>query len=205
MEGSFENYVKSVLSDALNSLKEIDESGGWEIFSRSKKIEKMRKPSEVLFLIRGVCEVPLSFEEVRDFLHKPDSRLKYISDLSEVNVVSTIGEDITITHNKIKTPPGISNRDSVTVNGMFEENDTFYIAERSIEYPEIPPIDGTVRANLLMSGFVVRPIGPRSTMLSYVFNLDPRGALPEAFVNIVQKKQAEVPGIVRELLKAGER
>ena len=205
MEG-FEEYARSVLAQALKDLKEIDESGGWEIFSRGKKVEKMRKPSEVLFLIRGVCEVPLSFEEVRDFLRKPTSRVKYITDMTNVDEVLIFGDGVSITRNTIKTPPGVSDRDAVTVNGMCEDQDEcFYIAERSVEYPPLPPQDGFIRSNLLLSGFVVRPIGPRSTVLSYVFNLDPRGALPEAFVNFVQKEQAKVPGIVRELMKNGER
>ena len=206
MEGSFEQQARTVIAQALKDLKEIDESAGWEFFSRSKGVDKMRKRSDVLFLIRGVCEVPLSFEEVRDFLTNTSNRPKYVTDISSVDQVLSFPDGPSITHNHIKTPPGVSNRDSVTVNGVYEDEDeNIFIAERSIEYPQIPPVDGVVRANLLLSGFVVRPTGPRTTMLSHVFNLDPRGSLPEAFINLVQKAQANVPGNIRELLKSGER
>jgi hypothetical protein len=206
MEPSYEQYAKGVLQQAFADLKDIDESGGWEVFGHGKKVEQMRKPSDVLFLFRGICTVPLDHETVRDFLKRPENRPKYSTDIKEVVILETFDDGTVVNVNKIWTPPGVSNRDSVTVFGvMQDEEENIYIAERSVEHKGYPEQNGYVRVNLMMSGFVIRPIGPRECTLSFVFNLDPRGSLPEGFVRMVQKKEAKMPGYIRDLLKKGER
>ncbi|OMJ67481.1 hypothetical protein SteCoe_35346 [Stentor coeruleus] len=205
MEASLNQRAKETLDRAMNDLKEVNESGGWEVFGHGKKIEQMRKPSDVLFLIRGVCTIPLDHETVKAFVEKPENRPKFFTDISEVRVLETLSDGSQITLNVIKCPPGVSDRESITVCGVrVDDEENIYIAERSIDYGH-PVQDGKVRVDLHMSGFVIQPVGPRECTLAYIFNLDPKGALPEAFVNLVQKKQAKVPGIVRELLKSGER
>lgn len=206
MESSSHQQAKAVLDQALKELKEIDESGGWEIFGHGKGVEQMRKPSEVLFLIRGVCEVPLDHETIRDFIWATENKKKYDPAIAEVRVLETLSEDSRICYTKIKTPLVLSDRESVIVEGITQDEDeNFYYVEKSIDYPSLPSAEGTIRVNLIIKGFVIKPIGPRSASLSYIFNLDPRGSLPEAVVNFIQKSQAKIAGTVRDLLKAGER
>ncbi|OMJ66736.1 hypothetical protein SteCoe_36322 [Stentor coeruleus] len=206
MEGSLEQKAREVVTQALADLKSIDVSQGWDIFSTDNDVQQMRKPLENLFLVRGQTEVPLDFEIIRDFVHNIDHKHKYHTDFEEVRVVEAFSDELKIIHHKIKTPPGVANRESVVVQGLFsDEEENVYLVERSIEHPSVPVTAGYVRVDLYICGFVIRPTGPRSATLSYIFHLDPKGSLPTFFVNLIQKDKASIPFTVRELLKSGER
>ncbi|OMJ66746.1 hypothetical protein SteCoe_36311 [Stentor coeruleus] len=206
MEGSLEQKAREIANQALVDLKSIDASQGWEIFSTENDVQQMRKPLDNLFLVRGQTEVPLDFELVRDFVHNIENKTKLDEYFEEVKLVESFSNDLRIIHHKIKCPPGVTNRESVVVQGLFsDDQENYYIVERSIEHPSVPITDAYVRVDLYMWGFVIKPTGPRSATLSHVFHLDPKGSLPNFFVNLVQKCQAATPGMVRELLKSGER
>lgn len=206
MEGGFEQEARKLLEESLQALKVLDTSTGYEVFSHSKQVESMRKPSDTLFMLRGVCEVPLDYETIRDFIKEPSNKAKWDPDMEEVREVIKYSDDISIVYNRIKTPPGVSGRDAVYVQGVFMDDDeNIFIPSRSVDFPGLPIVNGIVRVNVNMAGYVIKPTGPRSSVLSYIFNVDPKGALPNMLVNLVQKTQTRFPGAIRDLLKAGER
>ena len=68
MDEYLKQKSEKIAAEALTDLKAYDASSGWEIFSTDKKVKKMRKRLGNLFLVRGVCDMPLFFETIRDFL-----------------------------------------------------------------------------------------------------------------------------------------
>lgn len=206
MESFGQEEAMKVLAQSLEDLKSLEQSTDWDVFSHSKQTESMRKPSGNLYLLRGICEVPLDHETIRDFIINPLNKPKWDSVITDVKELERYSDDFAIIYNYIKTGPGISPREAVYVQGVFMDDDeNIFIPSRSIDYPSLPVGIGCIRVNIFMAGYIIRPIGPRLSQLQFISKVDPCGTIPTMLTNIIQKTQTRVPALIRDLLKNGER
>lgn len=74
------------------------------------------------------------------------------------------------------------------------------LISRSVEHKDYPPKKGFIRATSHLTGFVLRPHGPSSCVLSYVTHCDPQGALPPWLVNKVTHTFG--PRMIKDMQKA---
>ena len=74
------------------------------------------------------------------------------------------------------------------------------LISRSVEHRDYPPKKGFIRATSFLTGFVMRPHGQNSCVLSYVTHCDPQGALPPWLVNKVTHTFG--PRMIKDLQKA---
>lgn len=74
------------------------------------------------------------------------------------------------------------------------------LISKSVEHRDYPPKKGFIRATSYLTGFVLRPRGPGSCILSYVTHCDPQGALPPWLVNKVTHTFG--PRMIKDLQKA---
>lgn len=74
------------------------------------------------------------------------------------------------------------------------------LISRSVEHRDWPPRKGFIRATSHLTGFVLRPHGHNSCILSYVTHCDPQGALPPWLVNKVTHTFG--PRMIKDLQKA---
>lgn len=74
------------------------------------------------------------------------------------------------------------------------------LISRSVEHRDYPPKKGFIRAFSHLTGFVLRPHGQDSCILSYVTHCDPQGALPPWLVNKVTHTFG--PRMIKDLQKA---
>ena len=91
-------------------------------------------------------------------------------------------------------PPGVSDRSLVqrVKHVRDDENNVHYIFSKAYEgtHPKMPDISGTVLADTLYSGIIIRsdPNQPDSTKLTMIFRTDFKGMLPTSLINLISEK-----------------
>lgn len=55
--------------------------------------------------------------------------------------------------------------------------------DKSIEFPDCPPIKGIERADMLFQGWFIKKTGPNSINAINIGNMDPKGSIPKAILN----------------------
>lgn len=70
----------------------------------------------------------------------------------------------------------------------YPENGTIILHFASMEHPDMPPKKNVIRAETLISGYVIRPTGENSCHVMIVSQNDIKGLIPKAIVNRVASK-----------------
>lgn len=136
-----------------------------------------------------------------------DARKEWDKIVKELSVYEKINEFSDIIYCVIKTPPGFSNRDYVQYRhflhnkrnsdliekfGLFQrENDYYVLYLKSVEIPEIPPIKGLVRADTIITGYLIEKEG-NDVNFTMVLQTDVKGFIPKSIFNRVSTR---VPGM----------
>lgn len=84
----------------------------------------------------------------------------------------------------------------------YPTKDTLCIYYRSQEHKDCPPKKGFIRANTLLSGFILRDIGRDSCQITIISQTDIKGKVPKAAINYVTAKFA--PSQVSNFMKFAE-
>ncbi|KAI8968201.1 hypothetical protein BDF20DRAFT_894958 [Mycotypha africana] len=97
---------------------------------------------------------------------------------------------------KIKTPWPISPRDisATSLRDTSNENEC-YVVMTSVEDEQIPPVSGSVRANLMISGWKIIKT-ETGIAISYITQVDLAGSIPTTFLKGVQQQVPLCAGAV---------
>jgi len=188
----------------LKELLVLEKSDRWEKTGGSDGVAifNMRPPGSSLDYIKGVGEVECTVEE---FMNALDLGVELIAKVDKMYAYGTNIAQITPTlsvHHSCFYAPGrplISDRDVTYIGYVNKEDhcavcyDTMYqadvLAEAKITIPA--PKSGVVRAELLGSGYIFRPIpGTNKLEVIYIVQLDPKGMIPTWVVNRTASQQA---------------
>ena len=87
----------------------------------------------------------------------------------------------------------ISPRDfEVLISEKFEDNDNRFICKcLSVTPPTTPAVPGSIRGEILTTGFIAQAKSPRSVSVFYVAQIDPKGWIPSSVVNMIISRQAK--------------
>jgi len=99
----------------------------------------------------------------------------------------------------------ITDRDMtwITVEKMMPDN-TGIVLARSVATPQGPEVSGLVRADIGVSGYVIRPYeGDTQAHVTFVLHVDPKFVLPTFVVNAAVKEQALNVARLREVFRNG--
>jgi len=192
-----ERDLEKFKQETIPPLIEIADSDGWSHIKTVEEVECSYKKMEgsPLVLVRGQGIIDSPMDEFLTWLGDPHCFSVTDPMVLEWKIVETLAPAHTILHTTAKMPPMITNRDFVWqgFDGLFSESPRIGVsAVRSIEYEPIPPIPGFVRAELAMSGYIVREVegDPKKCNLTYLIQADPKGWLPVWVVNLVAGDQA---------------
>eukprot|EP01006_Ploeotia_vitrea_P052958 TRINITY_DN67743_c8_g2_i1.p1 TRINITY_DN67743_c8_g2~~TRINITY_DN67743_c8_g2_i1.p1 ORF type:complete len:319 (+),score=44.78 TRINITY_DN67743_c8_g2_i1:107-1063(+) len=102
-----------------------------------------------------------------------------------------------ITYMAYKAPvPVVANRDVVMLvsHVTLPEDGTIVIKAASVTHPAVPPnmSKGFVRAEIGTSGFVIKPINDSQCELIYTAQINPKGWIPPAVINLLIKRQMHI-------------
>jgi len=129
--------------------------------------------------------------------------------LIESRVVKKLPDDkIAIVYVSTRGQFPIAPRDfCLAVSHRIESDGTYLQLSRSVEDISVPLISGKVRAELLNSGFIIKPIvqvngvTKYSCKVTYVVQFDPKGLIPSYIANKVAEYQPLRIAKIRSILK----
>lgn len=99
-------------------------------------------------------------------------------------------------------PSPITNRDVVTLRSWRDTDDEYIIINFSVKHPKHPPCKNFVRAISILTGYLIKPIGPNSCTFTYLSHADPKGSLPKWVVNTASRALA--PKVMKNVHRAGQ-
>jgi hypothetical protein len=99
----------------------------------------------------------------------------YSTNQNGFEVLQTYNENVRVVWQGFQTPGFISNRDFVYLSTKHSPNSSDHsiiISSCSIDREDCPPKKGYVRAKLLLSGFVIKPVDDNSCDVDYLVHAD---------------------------------
>jgi len=135
-----------------------------------------------------------------DVLHDPDYRKVWDDKMVEGFLIEQLDKFNDVGYYSAKAPMGVTNRDWVNQRSWrVIEDKEYIIMNHSVAHSAQGEKKGFVRANSILSGYLVR-VAEKGCILLYITQNDPRGWLPAWLMNKVTKSFA--PQIIDKMHKA---
>lgn len=193
--------------DEFVSLCDVEKAAGWKI-AKAKGICRtwVQKPEgSDIVLLRLQTE---AFESVPgavlyDVLCDPDYRRVWDLNCIDMRTVVRIDKFNELSYYSARTPTPLSNRDWLLkcATVVRPENRQWILINRSVASPLCPPKAGFVRANSLVTGYLITGNAEGTGCeLVYISHNEWNGSIPAFVVNTAVKSLA--PSVVDKLLAA---
>lgn len=141
-------------------------------------------------MIKAFCEVEYSLEIVYQAIWDTSIRTKWDTLFNEFRIVDS-NPEYELLYYMIKTPFGITKRDwlqrRIQIRN-YPEPDTLILHFISMENEKMPPRKGVIRAETLISGYIIRPKTPTSCTVTIISQNDIKGLIPKSIVNSLASK-----------------
>lgn len=172
---------------------------GWEDLGVKDDVHSFRTHYANGYLLKATCTMPFPPQVVYDLVKDYTRKKEWSLTLKQCQILQHFSDHTRLVYEEYQTPWPISNRDILVGNYLQETSDYKLSVFYSVEHPSVPPNRSLVRAHCDVGGFVVREDGA-SSRVTFVLCNDPRGSIPQAIVNTVQKKQAGSLSRIRDFL-----
>jgi len=153
--------------------------------------------------MRGRTDINATADEVLKCTEDLDARAKWDELFIKGSVIQDIDETHQVIHFQFKSPSMmVTNRDFVMARAVRRlEDGTILSNHRSVVHPDCGDCKGFVRGDVFESGYYIKPNGNGGCTVVYVVQIDPKGWIPTAIVNMVAKKQPLVLAKMKDHLK----
>ena len=141
-------------------------------------------------MIKAFCDVKYSAMTVYTAIWDTSIRRQWDAVFNEFRLIESL-PDYEVLYYMIKTPFGITKRDWLqrrTEIHDFPEPGTIILHFISMDHPGMPPKKGVIRAETLISGYIIRPTGEKTCKVMIVSQNDIKGLIPKAIVNSVASR-----------------
>jgi hypothetical protein len=156
-------------------------------------VYKKKTDGTPLVLIKAIATLNgIPKDIVYDAIYDTDIRQSWDKIFHQFEVLEEDDEH-TVLYYVIKAPLGISNRDFLQSRRVIEDwprEGVTYMHFKSIDHPLKPLVKRVVRAETIMSGYIIEQIqdDPPITQLIIVSQNDVKGLIPKALVNMGASK-----------------
>ncbi|XP_051843153.1 START domain-containing protein 10 isoform X2 [Antechinus flavipes] len=99
-----------------------------------------------------------------------------------------------------RCPKPLKNRDVITLRSWLPMGADYIIMNYSVKHPKYPPRKDLVRAVSIQTGYLIQSTGPKSSVITYLAQVDPKGSLPKWVVN--KSSQFLAPKAMKKMYKA---
>eukprot|EP01115_Flamella_aegyptia_P011642 TRINITY_DN55373_c0_g1_i1.p1 TRINITY_DN55373_c0_g1~~TRINITY_DN55373_c0_g1_i1.p1 ORF type:complete len:223 (-),score=97.61 TRINITY_DN55373_c0_g1_i1:48-716(-) len=202
-----ESYPLATEDDFVKFVKAADATENWKVCYDGEecKVWDQTVENSPINIVKLYCEFKdISAIILYDVLHDPKYRQVWDDKMVEGYNIVQLGKHDDIGYYSAKAPIGVSNRDWVNQRSWKQTADgkEFIIMNHSVVHPNAPEKKGFVRANSILTGYLVRSTGDNSCSLTYLTQNDPKGWIPGWLSNTVTRQFA--PSIVQKLYKAAK-
>ena len=154
------------------------------------KVYQRKAGDSPICMIKAYCQVQFSARTVYTAIWDTSIRTRWDAVFNEFRLIDTTPE-YEVLYYMIKTPFGITRRDwlqrRVEIHD-YPEPGTIIMHFCSMEHPAMPHKKGVIRAETLVSGYVIRPTGENTCNVMIVSQNDIKGLIPKVLVNSVASK-----------------
>jgi len=183
-----------------------DSTDGWHSVHETSdgKTKLWDRKSEVssINIVRLLANIATDALILYDTLHDPDYRKIWDENMIEGLCIEQLDDFNDVGYYSAKAPVAlVAGRDFCNERSWQVTDDTQYvIMNHSVVHPKCPEKKGFVRANSIMSGYLVRRKAEGGCTLTYLTQADPRGWIPATVMNFVTTKFA--PKLISKLENA---
>ena len=154
------------------------------------KVFQKKAENTPICMIKAFCKIKYSARTVYTAIWETDIRTKWDTLFHEFRLIDK-QPDFEVLYYMIKTPFGITRRDwlqrRVEIHD-FPEPGTIILHFISIDHPKMPPNKGIIRAETVISGYIIRPSSEDTCTVTIISQNDIKGLIPKALVNSVSSK-----------------
>ncbi|ELP95236.1 phosphatidylcholine transfer protein, putative [Entamoeba invadens IP1] len=173
-DAEFEEFKTMCISDDGWTLANHDDiNTGYTTQTENSSTLRMKLKSKLF--------EPFSINLVFDMLSDPQFRAEWDGNILERKTIDTIDEHNEIDYYSVSMPV-VSNRDFLYQRGWKYNKDEFIIMNKSVVDQRAPEVSGIVRANIRISGYMVR-IEDGKCKLYYIAHNDWNGWIPSFIFN----------------------
>mmetsp|Transcript_3015 Transcript_3015/g.4084 ORF Transcript_3015/g.4084 Transcript_3015/m.4084 type:complete len:554 (+) Transcript_3015:1-1662(+) len=198
----------SVVSNSLKSLLEnCTSNAGWKSVGVKHDVvilKKEPKEGQAIYSFKGIGEIPVPAEKVKDLLLDFNRAKEYDPLFKASRLVDQIDPATQIIHLMFQTRMCMlkTARDFCILYHEHKRDDGAYaLVGRSVVHPSCPPSQGYTRAEVLESGYFIRPktSNKNSSIVVYISQVDLKG-IPPSVINLVAEKQPLLIAGIRKVL-----
>ena len=180
-----EQYLK-LLDEEYKELMEINKSNGWKHIMNENKVNVYQREHKGMLCGKGegIIENVNTLATI-SFLKLLNRRKEWDVMLDETNtkILVNYNKHCMISRSCFKKVFPTSARDFVTINQTRYLGDgKFVVLSKSITTPLCPEVNGIVRAQLILGGFIISPTGPNnaSSNVIYITQANLNGYIPSS-------------------------
>ncbi|XP_037088066.1 START domain-containing protein 10-like [Pollicipes pollicipes] len=180
-----------------------DNHDGWKLdfCNNSTKVwTKQPDEKECKMMKASTTYTDVDAATVYDVIHDVDYTKHYDKSMLAIDTGGCLNPNNQIFYYAMACPSPLCNRDLVVLRSWLDTGREYYSLGHSVSHQQFPPRKGFVRALNYLSGYVVRPLSPKSCQVNYVTYGSPGGQLPVWLAN--KATQVLVPKMVKRFHKA---
>ena len=140
--------------------------------------------------IRAYSTIKFNLDVVVQALWNPEIRIMWDSFIHKFDIIDS-GEGFDVVYIAVTTPSALAKRDMVQRRiriDNYPDRGTVCMHFTSVEHPKCPVFDDYIRAETLVSGYVLRAVEPEVTELSILTKTNIKGIIPiEMFAKLASK------------------
>ncbi len=179
------------LIDRLLEIEKMDLSQFKTVLSNDEaKIYKQQEDGDPVVLLRTdfVIEYPASI--IYTLLCDLNERSKWDTVFTSMKVLKIINDNTDIAYMYLKAPLMVSDRDFVSKRVIFKNflDIDYCVALTNYESEEFPPKKKVIRAETIISGYILRKITEDKTRLCTFSKTDIKGSIPKYLINKLGQK-----------------
>jgi hypothetical protein len=165
---------------------------GWELTVNKANINVLRfisRNEEAPVLVRAYAKIPnMSIANVFYHIVDPEVRPKWDQNFSMFSLIPHAHDnECEILYCTLNSPFGVTPRDFLQYRKSLVDNGVATIMMRSAVHEDRPPSPGYIRAESLISGYVIRQVG-EDVELFLMSQTDIKGLIPKWMVNMFAAK-----------------
>jgi len=203
-EHKYTAVVKQTLQEIIAARDETEDDG-WVLSLEAEGMTIYRKdlPGSPITYIKGYGTFPVDAKQYLDILLDANRKVDYDSMYKDGKTLEQIDEKTSIVTQAFHAIWPTSARDFLLLQHWTTLPDGSLVSVgKSIEHPDYPERKDHVRGQVILGGFIMKPIpGPSpQTHITYVSKFDLKGNIPSRVVALIARKQPLTTVTIAKLL-----
>ena len=190
-----------VVRDLIKIFEQPDED--FKIVKKNKKITlgKITNKESPVVLVRAKAWIDADPDLIFTLLHDIKIRDNWDNVICDLEIIDTYDDTTDVLYSRFKASMGATDRDFVQIRKVTKNKYGYdsIIAMRSIEHKRRPPMKKRIRANTMISGYIVKQEGDKC-LLGIISQTDIKGMVPRFIINALAPRKPQE--WVRKLEKA---